>query len=57
MARYYVAIGALPAAESQLRQARDMSKDFYVQSQIDVQIKEVRDSLEEQRRLLQRFKS
>nr|WP_197424761.1 M48 family metalloprotease [Bordetella sp. N] len=57
MARYYVAIGALPAAESQLRQARDLSRDFYEQSQIDVQIKQVRDSLEEQRRLLQRFKS
>nr|WP_192903756.1 M48 family metalloprotease [Achromobacter aloeverae] len=56
MARYYVAIGALPAAEAQLRQARDISRDFYEQSQIDVQIKEVRDSLEEQRRLLQRFK-
>ncbi|WP_369825988.1 M48 family metalloprotease [Achromobacter sp. HZ34] len=57
MARYYIAVGALPAAEAQLRQARDISRDFYEQSQIDVQIKEVRDSLEEQRRLLQRFKS
>ncbi len=57
MARYYIAVGALPAAEAQLRQARDLSRDFYEQSQIDVQIKEVRDSLEEQRRLLQRFKS
>ncbi|ANN79247.1 peptidase [Bordetella flabilis] len=57
MARYYVAIGALPAAESQLRQARDISRDFYVSSQIDVQIKEVRDQMEAQRQLLQRFKS
>jgi predicted Zn-dependent protease len=57
LARYYVAIGALPAAESQLRQARDISRDFYVSSQIDVQIKEVRDQMEEQRQLLRRFKS
>jgi len=56
MARYYVAIGALPAAESQLRQARDMSRDFYEQSQIDVEIQDVRQRLEEQRRLLQRFR-
>ncbi|ANN69440.1 M48 family metalloprotease [Bordetella bronchialis] len=57
MATYYTAIGALPAAEAQLRQAREMSRDFYVSSQIDVQIKEVRDKLDEQRQLLQRFKS
>ncbi|WP_232462633.1 M48 family metalloprotease [Bordetella genomosp. 9] len=56
MARYFTAIGALPAAEAQLRQARDMSRDFYVSSQIDVQIKEVRDQLEAQRQLLQKFK-
>jgi predicted Zn-dependent protease len=56
MARYYVAIGALPAAEAQLRQARAMSRDFYVSSQIDVQIKEVREHLNDQRQLLQRFK-
>lgn len=57
MARYYVAIGALPPAESQLQQARNMSNDFYEQSQIDVQIKEVRDQLAAQRKLLERFKS
>nr|WP_232464827.1 M48 family metalloprotease [Bordetella genomosp. 8] len=57
MATYYTAIGAFPAAEAQLRQARDMSRDFYVSSQIDVQIKQVRDKLDEQRELLQRFKS
>jgi predicted Zn-dependent protease len=57
MARYYVAIGALPAAEAQLRQAREISRDFYVSSQIDVQIKEVRDQLESRRQLLQQFKS
>ena len=42
MARYYTQIGAFAAAESQLQQARGMSSDFYEQSQIDVQIKEVR---------------
>jgi predicted Zn-dependent protease len=57
MASYYIAIGAFPAAEAQLRQAREMSRDFYVSSQIDVQIKDVRAQLEEQRQLLQRFKS
>jgi predicted Zn-dependent protease len=57
MARYYIAIGALPAAEAQLRQAREMSRDFYVSSQLDVQIREVKDQMEMQRQLLQRFKS
>lgn len=56
MARYYVAIGALPAGESQLRQARNMTQDFYEQSQIDVQIREIRDRIEAQRQLLERFK-
>lgn len=57
MARYYTQIGAFAAAESQLQQARGMSSDFYEQSQIDVQIKEVRDKLAEERQLLERFKS
>lgn len=56
MARYYVAIGALPAAESQLQQARNMTSDFYEQSQIDVQVREIRDRIEAQRQLLERFK-
>lgn len=56
MARYYSSIGALPAAESQLQQARKMSKDFYEQSQIDVQVREIRDRIEAQRQLLERFK-
>jgi predicted Zn-dependent protease len=55
-ARYYVAIGAFPAAASQLQEVRDLSTDFYEQSQIDVQLKEVRDKLDEQRQLLERFK-
>ena len=57
MARYYTQIGAFAAAESQLQQARGMSSDFYEQSQIDVQIKEVKDKLAEERQLLERFKS
>ncbi|HTK02826.1 MAG TPA: M48 family metalloprotease [Bordetella sp.] len=57
MATYYTAIGALPAAEAQLRQAREMSRDFYVSSQIDVQIKQLKDKIDDQRQLLQRFKS
>jgi len=56
MARYYVAIGALPAGESQLQQARNMTNDFYEQSQIDVQIREIRERIESQRQLLERFK-
>ncbi len=57
LARYYVMTGAFAAAESQLQQARSMSTDFYEQSQIDVQIKEVKDKLAEERQLLERFKS
>ncbi|CAM4073814.1 Peptidase [Bordetella tumbae] len=57
MARYYVLTGAYASAESQLQQARGMSKDFYEQSQIDVQIREVKDRLAEERDLLERFKS
>ncbi|MCD0504274.1 M48 family metalloprotease [Bordetella petrii] len=56
MARYYVLTGAYAAAESQLQQARNLSKDFYEQSQIDVQIKEVKDKLASERELLERFK-
>ena len=56
MARYYVLTGAYAAAESQLQQARNLSKDFYEQSQIDVQIKEVKDKLAAERDLLERFK-
>jgi predicted Zn-dependent protease len=56
MARFYVATGALSAAASQLQQARGMSKDFFEQSQIDVQLQLVRDQLNEQRELLERFK-
>nr|WP_260986153.1 M48 family metalloprotease [Bordetella genomosp. 13] len=57
MARFYVQTGAYAAAESQLQQALSISRDFYEQSQIDVQIKEVRQKLADERELLQRFKS
>ncbi|OZI24584.1 peptidase [Bordetella genomosp. 7] len=57
MARYYVLTGAYAAAESQLQQARSLSRDFYEQSQIDVQIREVKDKLTAERELLERFKS
>lgn len=57
LARYYLMTGAFAAAESQLQQARGLSTDFYEQSQIDVQIKEVKDKLAEERQLLERFKS
>lgn len=57
LARFYLMTGAFAAAESQLQQARGLSTDFYEQSQIDVQIKEVKDKLAEERQLLERFKS
>ncbi|WP_459617204.1 beta-barrel assembly-enhancing protease [Bordetella sp. 2513F-2] len=57
MARFYEQTGAYAAAESQLQQARGMSKDFYEQSQIDVQIKDVKQKLADERELLERFKS
>ena len=57
MARYYIATGALPAAVAQLTQARSMSTDFYEQSQIDVEIRQAKEQLEEERELLERFKS
>ncbi len=57
MARFYTAMGALPAAVSQLQQARSMSNDFYEQSQIDVEIREAKERLAQERELLERFKS
>lgn len=57
MAEYYERVGALPTAVEQLRQARNMSDDFYEQSRLDVQILELQDRLERERALLSRFKS
>jgi predicted Zn-dependent protease len=57
MAAYYENLGALPSAFTQLQQARTMSKDFYVQSQIDVKIRELSSRIADDRRLLERFRS
>jgi predicted Zn-dependent protease len=57
MAIYYEHLGALPSAFTQLQQARTMSKDFYVQSQIDVKMRELSSRIAEDRRLLERFRS
>lgn len=57
MATYYELTGALPAAVDQLQQARAMSQNFYEQSELDVRIRELRDRLQSDRELLERFKS
>lgn len=57
MAKYYELVGAFPTAVNQLMQARGLSKDFYVQSELDVQIRELKERLQAQRDLLERFKS
>ena len=56
MAAYYERVGALPAAVTQLQQARTQSQDFYVQSQIDGQIRTLTTKIADDRRLLERFK-
>ena len=57
MASYYEQLGALSASVAQLQQARALSQDFYVQSQIDVRIRALTAKIAEDRRLLERFKS
>jgi predicted Zn-dependent protease len=57
MATYYEKLGALPSAFTQLQQARTLSKDFFVQSQIDARIRELSSRIAEDRRLLERFRS
>lgn len=57
MADYYVLVGALPTAVEQLQQARTRSTDFYEQSQLDVKIRSLRERLESERLLLERFRS
>ncbi|MEO6958619.1 MAG: M48 family metalloprotease [Burkholderiaceae bacterium] len=56
MAIYYERTGALPTAVEQLRQARGLTSDFYVQSELDVQIRTLRQRLDSERDLLKRFK-
>ena len=57
MANYYSLMGMFPAALTQLTQARTMTQDFYVQSQLDVEIRSIKARIAEDRRLLERFKS
>lgn len=57
MATYYVHVGALPAAVSQLQQAQAMSKDFYEQSELDVEIGKVHKLLAAQKALIKEFGS
>lgn len=56
MAQYYVLVGAVSSAVSQLQQARTLSTDFYEQSTLDTRIRELREQLERDRLLLERFK-
>ncbi|RTZ42307.1 M48 family peptidase [Candidimonas sp. SYP-B2681] len=56
MATYYDLTGALPTAVEQLQQARAMTKDFYIQSELDVQIRNLKERLKADRELLERFK-
>jgi len=55
MATYYTLTGAFPAAMSQLQQARQISKDFYQQSQLDVQIRQLTEKMANEREVIQRF--
>lgn len=57
MAQYYELTGALPTAVEQLNQARNLTADFYVQSELDMQIRVLRDKLRADREMLERFKS
>lgn len=56
MAKYYELTGALPTAVEQLQQARGMTSDFYLQSQLDVEIRTLKDRLVADRALLERFR-
>lgn len=57
MARYYELTGALPVAVEQLEQARGLTTDFYLQSQLDVEIRTLKDRLVADRALLERFRN
>lgn len=56
MATYYELTGALPTAVEQLQQARGLTSDFYLQSQLDVQIRTLKERVVAERTLLERFK-
>ncbi len=55
MAQYYEDTGALPTAVEHLQQARGLTDDFYLQSELDVEIRELKERLVSQRALLKRF--
>lgn len=57
MAQYYILVGALSSAVNQLQQARALSTDFYEQSTLDMRIRELREQLEQDRLLLERFRA
>ena len=57
MAEYYQLVGALPTAVEQLQQARNLTTDFYQQSELDTQIRQLRERVENERALLERFRS
>ncbi|XOT98630.1 peptidase, partial [Alcaligenes pakistanensis] len=48
---------ALPTAVEQLQQARNLTQDFYQQSELDTQIRQLRERVESERVLLERFRS
>ena len=52
MAEYYVLTGALPAALSQLQQARSASQDFYEKSVLDARITDVQRRVAEDKALM-----
>lgn len=56
MAEYYVLMGALPAALSQLQQARRASNDFYEQSVLDARITDVQRRVAEDKAMMAQFK-
>ena len=57
MAEYYEQTGALPTAVELLQQARRLSQDFYVQSEVDMRIRMLRQRMDDKRALLEQFKS
>ena len=56
MAVFYDKTGALPTAIEQLQQARNMTNDFYLQSELDVEIRRMQERVRQNRALLQQFK-
>lgn len=57
MAEYYEQTGALPTAVELLQQTRQLSQDFYIQSEVDMRIRMLRQRMDDKRALLEQFKS